>query len=67
VGQALSPANPLIYFGFLLSGAGKAWADDLRLLVDGKTIAEALKVERLKTLLDTDHESTAAPRSRSLI
>jgi hypothetical protein len=25
-----------LYFGFLLDGAGKAWADDLRLLVDGK-------------------------------
>jgi C-terminal processing protease CtpA/Prc len=42
--------------GFFLSGAGKAWADDLRLLVDGKPIAEAPKAERLKTVLDTDHE-----------
>ena len=50
------PEGRNLYFGFLLSGAGKAWADDLRLLVDGKPIAEAPKVERPKTILDTDHE-----------
>jgi C-terminal processing protease CtpA/Prc len=45
-----------LYFGFLLGGAGKAWADDLRLLVDGKPIADATKFERPKTILDTDQE-----------
>ena len=50
------PDGRILYFGFLLSGAGKAWADDLRLLVDGKPIAEAPKVERPTTILDTDHE-----------
>ena len=50
------PDGRILYFGFLLSGAGKAWADDLHLLVDGKPIAEVPKVERLKTILDTDHE-----------
>jgi C-terminal processing protease CtpA/Prc len=50
------PDGRNLYFGFLLSGTGKAWADDLRLLVDGKPIAEAPKFERPKTIVDTDHE-----------
>ena len=32
------------------------WADDLQLLVDGKPVWEAPKVERPKTPLDLDHE-----------
>jgi hypothetical protein len=39
-----------------MSGTGTAWADDLQLLVDGKPIWEAPKVERPKTALDLDHE-----------
>jgi C-terminal processing protease CtpA/Prc len=31
----------VLFFGVLLSGSGKAWADDLQLLVDGKPISEA--------------------------
>ena len=50
------PDGRNLYFGFLLSGAGKAWADDLRLVVDGKPIAEAPRVEHSTTILDTDHE-----------
>jgi C-terminal processing protease CtpA/Prc len=50
------PDGRKLYVGFFLSGAGKAWADDLRLLVDGKPILEAPKVEHPKTILDTDHE-----------
>lgn len=45
-----------LYIGVLMSGTGKAWADDLELLVDGKPIWEAPKVERPKTALDLDHE-----------
>jgi C-terminal processing protease CtpA/Prc len=45
-----------LVFGFLASGAGKAWADDLHLRVDGKPIADAPKAERVQTALDTDHE-----------
>ena len=30
-----------LYFGVLLGGTGKVWADDLRLLVDGKPVWEA--------------------------
>jgi hypothetical protein len=50
----LRPAATRLYFGFLFSRTGKAWADDLELLVDGKPISAAPKTE--KTVLDTDHE-----------
>jgi Peptidase family S41 len=43
-------------FGVLASGAGKVWADDLRLLVDGKSILEVPRVERPKTILDLDRQ-----------
>jgi hypothetical protein len=59
------PVNPegrTLLFGFLLSGTGKAWADDLELLVDGKPILEAPKAERPKTVLDTDHEFDGGSR-----
>jgi len=42
--------------GVLLSGTGKAPADDLQLLVDGKPIWEAPKVERLATALERDRQ-----------
>jgi C-terminal processing protease CtpA/Prc len=45
-----------IYIGFLLAGTGKAWTDDLELLVDGKPVADAPKAVRLQTALDRDHE-----------
>ena len=48
-----------LYFGFLLSGSGKAWGDDFALLVDGKPIWEAPEAVRLKTALDTDTEFNA--------
>ncbi len=41
-------------FGFLLSGTGKAWVDDLQLLVDGVPVARA--PNKILTVLDTDHE-----------
>jgi len=50
------PDAKQLFFGVLLSGTGKAWADDLRLLVDGKPIWEAPRTERPKTVLDLDHE-----------
>ena len=49
-----------IFFGALVAGTGKAWVDDLQLLVDGKPIAEAPKHERPKTALDIDHQFDAA-------
>jgi hypothetical protein len=45
-----------LFFGVLLAGTGKAWVDDLQLLLDGKPISDAPKVERPKTALDLDHE-----------
>jgi C-terminal processing protease CtpA/Prc len=45
-----------IYFGFLVNGTGKAWADDLELLVDGQPIASVPKAQKSPTPLDTDHE-----------
>jgi C-terminal processing protease CtpA/Prc len=46
----------LLVFGVLVSGVGKAWADDLQLLVDGKPVWQAPKAERAKTAADLDHE-----------
>jgi hypothetical protein len=45
-----------LFFGVFVAGTGKVWADDLRLLVDGKPVWEAPKVERPKTVIDEDSE-----------
>lgn len=45
-----------VFFGALSSGTGKTWVDDLQMLVDGKPVWEAPKVERPKTIIDQDHE-----------
>lgn len=45
-----------LVLGVLLAGTGKAWADDLELLVDGKPIGEAQRDERPGTVLDTDDQ-----------
>ena len=52
----LHPDAKRLFIGFMLAGTGKAWADDLQLLVDGKPISEAPKTERPKTIIDTDRE-----------
>ena len=52
----LHPDGRQLYFGVLLGGTGKVWADDLRLLVDGKPVWDATKVERPKTPLELDHQ-----------
>ena len=52
----LKPEAKLLVFGVLSSGTGKAWVDDLQLLVDGKPIQDVPKVERPKIALDEDHE-----------
>jgi hypothetical protein len=54
------PEAKALFYGFLVSGTGKAWADDLELLVDGKPIWEAPRVIRPKTILDQDHEFDAS-------
>src|SRR5262249_12278419 len=48
-----------LYFGVLVAGTGKVWADDLQLLVDGKPVWEAPTIERPKTPIDLDHEFDA--------
>ncbi len=45
-----------LFFGVLVAGEGKVWADDLQLLVDGKPISEAPARVMEKTILDTDTE-----------
>jgi Peptidase family S41 len=52
----LRPEAKQLYFGVLLSGTGKAWADDLQLFVDAKPVWDAPKAERVETILDSDHE-----------
>jgi len=58
----LRPEAKQIYFGVLTAGTGKAWADDLQLLVDGKPVWDAPKVERPKTITDQDHEFDGGSR-----
>src|SRR5688572_22834094 len=48
-----------LVFGFLMGGTGKAWADDLQILVDGRPLWDTPKVE---TVLDRDHEYDAGSR-----
>ncbi len=45
-----------LFFGVLLSGEGRVWADDLELRVDGKPIAEAPERVFEPTVFDTDRE-----------
>jgi hypothetical protein len=60
VSVSAMPAGKQLYFGFLLSGTGKGWVDDLSLLVDGKPVA--LAAPRIPTVFDTDHEFDAGSR-----
>jgi C-terminal processing protease CtpA/Prc len=52
----LHPEARQLFFGVLVAGTGKAWADDLQLLVDGKPVGDAPRVDRPTTVLDRDHE-----------
>src|ERR1044072_1683820 len=45
-----------LVFGFLMAGTGKAWADDLQILVDGRPLWEIPKAPTATTVLDRDHE-----------
>ena len=51
-----------LFFGVLMAGTGKVWADDLQLLVDGKPVWEAPKAVRPKTALDLDPEFDGGSR-----
>jgi len=52
----LSPDGRKLFFGVLLSGDGRVWADDLEVLVDGKPVWDAPRVARPKTVFDLDRE-----------
>jgi hypothetical protein len=52
----IQPEGRQLFFGVFVAGTGTVWVDDLQLLVDGKPVWDAPKVERPKTVLDTDHE-----------
>jgi len=45
-----------LVFGFLMAGTGKAWADDLQILVDGRPLWELPKAAPPTTVFDRDHE-----------
>ena len=49
-----------LLFGAFLAGTGKAWVDDLELLVDGKPIAAT--ATRVPTVLESDKEFAAGSR-----
>ena len=51
-----------LVFGFLMAGTGKAWADDLQILVDGKPLWDIPTTPRPKTVLDRDHEYDGGSR-----
>ncbi len=40
----------------LVVGTGKAWADDLELLVDGKPVWELPQIKHAQTVMDRDHQ-----------
>lgn len=52
----LVPEAKKLFFGVLVSGTGKAWADDLQLLVDGRPVWDLPQVQHVETALDRDHE-----------
>ena len=56
------PEGRQLLFGVVLSGTGKAWVDDFELTVDGLPFSAAPKVERPKTVLDTDREFDTGSR-----
>src|SRR6185369_4809465 len=51
-----------LVFGFLMAGTGKAWADDLQILVDGRPLWEIGKTATPSTVLDRDREYDGGSR-----
>jgi C-terminal processing protease CtpA/Prc len=45
-----------LFFGILVAGTGRAWADDLQLLVDGRPVWELPQIQHIETVLDRDHQ-----------
>jgi len=52
----LQDSTTALFFGVRLVGAGKSWADDLELLVDGQPIASLPRVARSSAILDEDQQ-----------
>jgi C-terminal processing protease CtpA/Prc len=55
----IRPDARSLFFGVLVAGTGTVWADDLQLLVDGKPVWEAPKLERPRTAIELDREFDA--------
>ena len=55
----LAPGAKRLFLGVLAAGGGRVWADDLRLLVDGKPFAAVPRIEPERTVLDLDKEFDA--------
>jgi len=55
----LDPKASTVTVGSLLSGTGRVWADDLRLYVDGRPLAEAPEKMIPKPVLEADTSFTA--------
>ena len=45
-----------LFFGVLVAGTEKAWADDLQLLVDGRPVWELPQIQHAETVLGRDHQ-----------
>ena len=56
----LDPKTKALYFGALIVGTGRLWADDLQLLVDGKPLADVPARPKPVTVLDRDTTFTAS-------
>jgi hypothetical protein len=62
ISVALHPEATKLVFGIQLSSSGKVWFDDLELLIDGKPVQEAPRVQRPKTALELDREFDGGSR-----
>ena len=55
----LHPEGRTLVFGFAMVGTGKAWADDIEILVDGRPLWD---IPKPTTVLDRDHEYDGGSR-----
>ena len=58
----IKPETRSLVFGFLMAGTGKAWVDDLQILVDGRPLWQLPKTPAATTVLDRDHEYDGGSR-----
>jgi C-terminal processing protease CtpA/Prc len=62
VALPLAAGAKQVVVGVLLVGEGRLWADDLRLYVDGRPLAEVPGIPPVPTVLDRDHEFDAGSK-----